>query len=192
MVQAIWDQVQGLLGLGRDSGDLGAIAMVLRAAVVYASALAIVRLGSKRFLSQATAFDVMVAIMLGSVMISAITGSAPFVPTLLAGAALVGLHALLAALAFKSDWFGPLVKGEPVLLVEDGEILEDGMRRTGLSSRDLSQALRQQGKPPDPSKIRLAYLERNGSISIVSSQDRPRILDVSVEDGVQTVRIELG
>jgi uncharacterized membrane protein YcaP (DUF421 family) len=192
MVQAIWEQVQELLALGRDSGNVGAIAMMLRAVVVYASTLAIVRLGSERFLSQATAFDVMVAIMLGSVMSSAITGSAPFVPTLLGGGALVGLHALLAALAFKSDWFGPLVNGEPVLPVEDGEVQEDGMRRTGLSSRDLSQALRQQGKPPDPSKARLAYLERDGSISIVSSQERPRILDVSVRDGVQTVRMEFG
>ena len=47
--------------------------------------LAIVRLGSKRFLSKATAFDVIVGIMLGSVMSRAITASASFFPTLLVG-----------------------------------------------------------------------------------------------------------
>jgi uncharacterized membrane protein YcaP (DUF421 family) len=192
MVQLIWEQIQAFLALGRDVEDVGAVPMAVRTIVVYAFTLAIVRLGSKRFLSQATAFDVIVAIMLGSIMSRAINGSAPFVPTLFGGLALVGLHWLLAVLAFRIDWFGSVVKGDPVLLVKDGRIQEDGMRRTSLSSRDLNEALRQQGKPPDPSKVRLAYLERNGGISVVPSKDQPRILDVSVEDGVQTVRIELG
>ena len=191
MVQGIWEQLQAFLALGRDVQDVGAVAMALRTIVVFAFTLAIVRLGSKRFLSQATAFDVIVAIMLGSIMSRAINGSAPFVPTLFGGLALVGLHWLLAFLAFKTNWFGSVVKGEPVLLVEDGEVQADGMRRTGLSARDLNEALRHQGKPPDPSKVRLAYLERNGSISIVPYKDQPRVLDVSVEDGVQVVRIEL-
>ena len=191
MVQGIWEQLQAFLALGRDVEDVGAGAMAVRTIVIYAFTLAIIRLGSKRFLSQATAFDVIVAIMLGSIMSRAINGSAPFVPTLFGGLALVGLHWLLAVLAFKTNWFGSVVKGEPVLLVEDGEVQADGMRRTGLSARDLNEALRQQGKPPDPSKVRLAYLERNGSISVVPYQDQPRIIDVAVEDGVQTVRIEL-
>ena len=42
--------------------------MALRTIVIYAFSLLIVRLGSKRFLSQATAFDVIVGIMLGSVI----------------------------------------------------------------------------------------------------------------------------
>jgi uncharacterized membrane protein YcaP (DUF421 family) len=191
MVQLIWEQIQAFLALGRDVEDVGAVPMAVRTIVVYAFTLAIVRLGSKRFLSQATAFDVIVAIMLGSIMSRAINGSAPFVPTLVGGAALVGLHWLFAVLAFKTDWFGSIVKGDPVLLVEDGEIQEAGMRRASLSSRDLNEALRHRGEPPDPSKIRLAYLERNGRISVVPYKDQPRILDVSVDDGVQTVRIEL-
>ena len=111
MIQAIWEQVQALLALGHDVEDVGAVAMVLRTIIIYAFTLAIVRLGSKRFLS--------------------------------------------------------------------------------LSRRDLNEALRQQGRPPDPSRIRLAYLERDGSISVVPHQDPPRVLDVSVNDGVQTVRVEM-
>ena len=192
MTQAIWEQVQALLELGRDVADVGAVAMALRTIVIYAFTLAIVRLGSKRFLSQATAFDVIVAIMLGSIMSRAINGSAPFFPTLLGGIALVGLHALLAWLAFHTDWFGSLVKGEPVMLVKDGEVQHEGMRRASLSQRDLNEALRRQGRPPDPSSIQLAYLERDGGISVVPEQGRPRVADVSVKDGVQTVRIEIG
>src|SRR3954454_20461511 len=105
MVQVIWEQFHAFLALGRDVEDVGVVAMMLRTVVIYAFTLAIVRLGSKRFLSQATAFDVIVAIMLGSIMSRAINGSAPFFPTLLGGVALVFLHAFLAWLAFHTDWF---------------------------------------------------------------------------------------
>ncbi len=190
MVEAVWEQIQTLLALGVDVEDVGGVAMALRTVVIYAFTLAIVRLGSKRFLSQATAFDVIVGIMLGSIMSRAINGSAPFLPTLAAGAVLVAMHWSLAYLASRTDWFGTQVKGSPVLLIEDGAVQPDGMKEAGLSRRDLAQALRLQGQEPDPSKVRLAYLERNGNISVVPYKDQPRILDVAVEDGVQIVRIE--
>ena len=191
MLQAIADQIQTFLGYDRDVGDVNAIQMALRTVLIYAGTLLLIRLGSKRFLSQATAFDVIVGIMLGSVMSRAINGSAPLVPTVLAGAAFVGLHWLLSVLAFRVSWFGPIVKGKPVLLIKDGEIQRQGMRETGMSEHDLTQALRLQARQTDPSKVELAYLERGGSISVVPRRDEPRIIDVSIADGVQTVRIEI-
>jgi uncharacterized membrane protein YcaP (DUF421 family) len=191
VVQAVWESVQAVLALGLDVSDVGPVPMALRTMLIYAFTLAIVRLGSKRFFSDATAFDVIVSIMLGSIMSRAINGSAPFLPTLFAGAALIGMHWLFAVLAYRTDWFGSLVKGEPILLVRDGEIQQQGMRRGRLSHRDLAEALRMQGKAPDVTKIRLAYLERNGRISMVPAEGEPRVFVVSVEHGVQTVRVEL-
>ena len=191
MLQAVWEQFQILLGVGRDAGDLGAIQMVVRTLFVYGFTLAIVRLGSKRFLSKATAFDVIVGIMLGSIMSRAITEPASLFSILMAGGTLVGSHWLIATLAFRFDWFGSLVKGNSVLLIEDGKIQKDGMRQAGLSDHDLKQALRMQNNHTDPANIRRAYLERSGSISVIPFEGEPRVLDVSVADGVQTVRIEL-
>jgi len=192
MLQALWEQVRGLLGLGSDTGDIGAVGTALRTIIVYGFTLAIIRLGSKRFLSKATAFDVIVAIMLGSVMSRAIDGSTPFFPTLLAGFVLLALHWLFAVLAYQTDWFGSYVKGERVLLIEDGDIQREGMRRGSITHDDLTQAIRLKTNQTDPSKIRLAYLERDGQISVIPFKREPRVLDVSVGDGVQTVRIELG
>jgi uncharacterized membrane protein YcaP (DUF421 family) len=190
-MEALVETVRELLGLGRDIADVDALQMALRTVIIYASALIIIRLGSKRFLSKATAFDVIVAIMLGSILSRGINGSAPFLPTIVAGAVLVGLHWLLAFLTSRLDWFGPLVKGNPVLLVEDGTIREEGMRRAGLSTRDLEEHLRLRANETDISNVRLAVLERNGEISVVPKERAPRVLDVSVEDGTQTVRVEL-
>src|SRR5690606_38172642 len=111
--------------------------------------------------------------------------------TLLGGIVLIGLHTLLALLAFHLDWFGPLVKGNRILLIKDGEVQKKGLRRANLSDHDLDQSLRLQANETDPAQIELAYLERNGRISVIPRKQGPRILDVSVVDGVQTVRIQL-
>jgi len=187
MLQAVAE----FLGYERDIGDVNAIQMALRTVLIFAATLLLVRLGSKRFLSQATAFDVIVGIMLGSVMSRAINSSAPLVPTLAAGAVFVGLHWLLNTLAFHIDQFGAAVKGNPILLVDDGQVQQRGVREAGLSDRDLQQAFRLQGQEPDLSKIRRAYLERDGSVSVIPREQEPQILEVTVADGVQTVRIAL-
>lgn len=192
MLQALWEQVEVLLGVGSDTGDIGAIGTVLRTIIVYVFTLAIIRLGSKRFLSKATAFDVIVAIMLGSVMSRAINSSSAFFATLLAGLVLLAMHWLFALVAYRTDWFGSYVKGQRILLIEDGEIQRDGMRSGSITHDDLTQAIRLKTNQTEPSKIKLAYLERDGQISVIPFKREPRVLDVSVKDGVQTVRIELG
>ena len=152
--------LEDLLGLGLDVADVNALQMALRTILIYTATLAIVRVGSKRFLSQATAFDAIVAIMLGSIMSRAINGSAPFLPTLAAGLILVGLHWLIAAIAYSSDGFGSLVKGEPVLLIKDGRLNEKGLRG---SHKNLEEALRIESHVTEPESVKLAYLERNGA-----------------------------
>lgn len=165
--------------------------MALRTIIIYGLTLVIVRLGSRRILARASAFDVVVAIMLGSIMSRAINGSGPFFPTLLAGAVLLGMHWLFAALAFHTGWMGSLVKGDRVQLIKDGTVQHEGMRRGSITPDDLAQAVRLETGQTDPTKVESAYLERNGRISVVPYKHEPRILEVSVEDGVQVVRIEL-
>lgn len=190
-MQVIWDQIQMLLGFGLDVADVGVGQMALRTILVYIFTLVIVRLGSKRFLAKATPFDVIVGIMLGSIMSRAINGSAPFVPTLVSGVVVLGLHWLLTQLAFHTDWFGSLVKGNPILLVRDGQIQQAGMREAGLSHQDLEQAVRVQANQTGVENIHLAHMERSGSISVIPTQKEPRVIFIPVEDGVQTVRIVL-
>lgn len=57
--------------------------------------------------------------------------------------------------------------------------------------RDLEQHLRLKAGTTDVSSIRLACMERSGKISVVPATHAPHVVNVSVEDGVKTVRIEL-
>ncbi len=173
--------------------------MGLRALLVYLVAISLVRLGEKRFIGKFAserevlhlAFDVILGFMLGSILSGAITGSTPFFPTLAAAAVLVGLHYAFAAIAFRSDWFGTLVKGNTRTLVENGEIQWDAMRSGHISRNDLLGALRQSGSVAGPDAVKTAQLERSGDISVLRAAAEPKVLEVRVEDGVQTVRLRL-
>lgn len=89
-------------------------AAVLRAVLVYIVTLAIVRLGKKRFMGRATAFDVIVGIIIGSVASRAITANASLLPALAAIASIMGLHWLFSAAAIRFPRFGELIKGHRV------------------------------------------------------------------------------
>ncbi len=62
-------------------------------------------------------------------------------------------------------------------------------RHTG--ERDLMGSLRSQAKITDPSQVKEARLERNGQISVIPCDRQPEILQVAVQEGVQTVQIKL-
>lgn len=191
----MWSDLQGILDtlFGTIDADLNAFQMAMRAIVTFVVTVAVVRIGNKRLFGKGTAYDLVVSIMIGSVMSRAITasGSGTMLATWAGGLALIMMHWLLTTLSYHISWFGPLVKGHAVQLVKDGDMLESGMRETGTTEKDLERAMRSDGNVPAVSNIRMSYMERDGSISVVTADSEPRVLDVTVEDGVQTVRIAL-
>jgi uncharacterized membrane protein YcaP (DUF421 family) len=178
------------LGLGTESKEINVAQMALRAVVVYAVTVVVVRLGKKRFMGQATAFDVILGIMLGSTASRAITGTAPFLPALAAAAVLVAMHWLLSGLALRWPGFGTAFKGHDRLLVRDGRIDWATMRRSHMSEHDLWEDLRTKGIS-QLEQVAEARLERSGELSVVQARREPKLVEIGVADGVQTVRIEL-
>lgn len=190
MFEEISKGVRDVLGLGAE--DLTMPQVGLRAFIIYISAILLVKLGEKRFMGKNTAFDVIVGIMLGSILSRAVTGNASFFATLGAGAMLVGFHWLFAVASFYSDRFGTIVKGSDRVLIRDGEIQWDNMRKSHISKKDLELALRSNGKIIDPDDAKEARFERSGDISVIPrDRKEPRVVEVSVQEGVQTIRIEL-
>lgn len=158
------DALQELLGA---PPDLTVAQMSLRALIVFTVTLIYVRLANKRFLGRYTAFDAVLAIILGSVMSRAINGQAPFGRTLVAGAVLLGLHWVVGALALRSPTFSRLVKGRPRLLVRDGRMVADALRGAHITPEDLLEDIRYEAHVGSLAEIETAYLECNGKIGIV-------------------------
>jgi len=161
------DFINMLLGLGNEPKDLTFFQISLRGIIVFTVALFMVRLGDKRFLSKKTAFDAILGFILASMLARVVNGSGAFWPTLAAGFVLVFLHRLLAFATRRWHWLGNLVKGTSDPVIEDGKIVDSGMRRNDLSEHDLLEDLRLNGQVERPSEVKVAFVERNGQISVV-------------------------
>src|SRR5215211_7805736 len=159
--------------------------MGLRAIVVYIVTVLIVRLGKKRFMGRATAFDVILGIMLGSIVSRAVTGNAPLLPALVAAAILVAMHWVFSAIALHWHAFGRAIKGQPVLMVRHGKVDVTVMRKTHMTEHDLWEDLR--GKSvSDLAQVAEARLERSGQLSVIKAEREPKVIEVKVAEGVQT------
>jgi len=79
------------------------------------------------------------------------------------------LHRLIGIAAYYSHTFGILVKGKPVVLVQDGRLMQHNMLWEHISRHDLEEDMRLDVKTEDLSKIQVARLERSGDISFVKA-----------------------
>ncbi len=158
--------MQTLLGIGLEPRYLNYWQVALRGIIVFITGLTMVRVGAKRFLARKTAFDVILAFILASMLARAINGSAAFFPTILCGFVLVLFHRLIAAIAFHWHAFGTLVKGGDDLIIENGQVRPEALRRHYLSERDLMEDLRLKSCD-DPAKVKCARLERSGDVSVI-------------------------
>jgi uncharacterized membrane protein YcaP (DUF421 family) len=198
VVQELWGGIDWALGLNEER--LSSWQVALRALLIYVTALVLVRVGGgRRLLGQHAAFDMVLGIIFGSILSRAVNGGAPFFETLAAGVVLMGMHVIFAVLTFRSHAFGKIIKGTEHILIKDGKFQHEEMARQWISERDIMASLRTKYRIDDPSKIAVARLERSGEISGVEPSEQPqqnntapRIVEVRVEQGVQTVRIEIG
>jgi uncharacterized membrane protein YcaP (DUF421 family) len=159
-----------LLGLSAEPRNLTFLQISARGIVVMIVALVMIRLGSKRSLAEKTVFDATLIVILASVLARAINGNAAFFPTLGGGFVIVFLHRFFASIAVRSHAFGILVKGQPHVIVENGAVHWDVLKRHHISKHDLEEDLRLSAKTEDLSKIRVARVERSGDISFIKKE----------------------
>jgi uncharacterized membrane protein YcaP (DUF421 family) len=153
--------------LGLDASELTTLQMSLRAVIVFSVTLVYLRVANKRFLGRYTAFDAVLAIILGSVISRAVNGHAPFGATLAASGVLLALHWVVSELSMRSHGFSRLVRGAPKMLVENGRMNPDNMRACQISAEDLLEDLRYEAHIGSLAEVESAWLECNGKISVI-------------------------
>jgi uncharacterized membrane protein YcaP (DUF421 family) len=146
--------------------ELSTVQACVRAILVYLILIAYVRVGKKRFLSQATAFDAILVIIIGSVASRAISGTAPFFASLAAAFMLIVMHWIISYFTMDSKTLGDLTKGHDTLIIENGRTHRPGLRSAHMSNEDLAEDLRQQGVER-PEEVKEARLERSGKLSVI-------------------------
>jgi uncharacterized membrane protein YcaP (DUF421 family) len=138
-----------------------------KTAVVLLVLLALYRVLGKRSLANFTVYDLVTVMAVANAVQNAMTSGR--------GEVLVGVvcSATLLLLAFgMSRLFASLpaaervLLGEPVLLIHDGRVLADRLRREHVTPNELQEALRAYGLAA-PKQVEIAVLEIDGSISVV-------------------------
>lgn len=153
--------------IGPDSNAITWWQMSIRGVIGFLFTLALIRAGDKRIFGKSTALDIVMGIILGSIISRAITGNSPFFPALITSAVLVFLHWALSKLSIYTK-IGNIVKGHHQQLVKDGQMLRHTMEKHQITEEDLMEALRTNGSTQEIAKVEAAYLERSGSISVIT------------------------
>jgi uncharacterized membrane protein YcaP (DUF421 family) len=141
--------------------------IVLRAAIVYVLVFAFTRVLGRRELSRLQPFDLIVLIVIGDLIQSGVTQSDLSVTGIVMALGTIGVMQVLTSyLSFRFRRMRPVLQGEPIVLVENGNLIERNMRRERLTHDDLAEKARmsQIGSLAD---IRWAVLETNGDISFI-------------------------
>jgi len=144
--------------------------LVIRAAVVFFFILLITRMIGRRELSSLEPFDLIMLVVIGDLVQQGVTQS----DYSITGALIVisTIAVLTALMAFVNFRFRPLrrvLEGQPVVLVENGRVVERNMRRERLTREELEAEGRQQ-QVPSVADMRWAVLETNGQISVIPKQ----------------------
>ena len=141
-------------------------------ATIYLFLIVALRLVGRRQLAQLSALDLIVVLLLGSAVETAmIHGDLSLPAGLISAGTLLAMNRLLTLVFLHSERLSQLVNGGPLLLVHDGEVVESHCRRVGLTRPDLDAALRGRGYA-DAAEVREAVLETDGTISVVG-QGKP-------------------
>ena len=148
-----------------DSEDVAAVA--ISAVIVYAVLITITRLSGLRSFSQVSGFDFAMTVAIGSIIANGIVDRDP--PALQAILALAVVFLLRYALSFARSRFpsaSRIVDNKPILLIRDGTVLHDNLRKVRMSEHDLLSKLRQHNVF-ELNKVRAAVLESGGDVSVL-------------------------
>lgn len=180
-----------LIGIEQKIAELSIIQVVTRTIIVYGIALGLIRLGKRRFLGGYTAFDILMGFVVGSILSRTITGRENLLSASVVILTLMAIHYVISYFTYHFKDASNIIKNSERQLIKNGEIDQDAMQKSKLGENDLLQALRQKGSVQKPEDVECAFLERDGTITVIPKKAEPKVLEIEVEKGVQTVKIVL-
>lgn len=145
--------------------------IVLRASIVYFVLLALLRVSGKRTVGQFTPFDLLVLVLLGdAVQGSMIAGDESLQGGLILAFTLLAWNRLVGFVTARSESVALVVEGKEDILARNGTVFEEALKKADLTRDDLQEAMRDHSVP-SINKIRLAVLEKDGTITVLGMKD---------------------
>jgi uncharacterized membrane protein YcaP (DUF421 family) len=140
-----------------------------RGLLVYVAMLVVIRLLGKRTVGNFTAFDLLVALMLGEVVDEIIYGDVSLAQGFTAILVVAAAKYLTAWLSAWKHGINKVLEGQPTALVRNGELVREGIRGELMHEKEVMAALRLQGIS-DMREVKLAMMEVDGQVSVIREE----------------------
>ncbi|TAK90971.1 MAG: DUF421 domain-containing protein [Burkholderiaceae bacterium] len=144
--------------------------LILRALLTYGFMIVLLRITGKRQVGQLAPFDLVLLLILSNAVQNSINGGDnSLIGGFISALALVAANYTLSFLTYRSKRIAALIEGRPQVLVHNGHLYTEVMRKEKLTQHELDAALRAAGVSCID-HVHFAILENNGQISV---QGRP-------------------
>ena len=141
--------------------------IVIRAAVAFFVILLLTRIVGRRELNTLEPFDLILLVTIGDLVQQGVTQNDFSVTGLvLAVGTIAALTVLFSYLPWRFQVLRPVLEGEPVILIEDGNVIEKNLKRHRLTQQEVAAEARCQ-QIDSFDGVRWAVLETSGKISFI-------------------------
>lgn len=161
-----------------------------RTILVYIIVLLVFRFMGKREVGELSLLDLVVYVLIAEVAALALDDlKRPFTLAIVPIGLLFLIQYMNALFILKNKPLRDAVDGDPTMVIRNGFILEEEMRKQHYNLDDLFQQLREQGISSVQS-IQYAFLEQSGKLSVFQ-KDRPFILPLIVDGYIDKKHLKL-
>lgn len=142
--------------------------LILRGAVIYLAVFIMMRVAGRRESGGLNTTDLILVVLISEAASVGIGGEATSITdSLIIVATIILLNTALDAASYKWKWASKLLKPRPRPLIVDGVLDRATARHEMLTRTEIDSELRKAGVT-DMADVRLAYVEPDGSISIIA------------------------
>ena len=141
--------------------------IVIRAAVAFVFILVLTRIVGRRELNTLEPFDLILLVTIGDLVQQGVTQNDFSVTGLMLAVGTIGvLTVVFSYLSWRFQQLRPILEGDPVILIQDGNVIAKNLRRNRLTQDEIAAEARSQ-QIDSFDEIRWAVLETSGKISFI-------------------------
>ena len=139
----------------------------IRTVILYSVLIAVIRLMGKRQLGEMEPMEFVVTMLLANLAAVPMQETGiPLLSGLVPILVVLSMELLLSVLVYHSVGARKLLCGKPVILMENGRLLQENLKKTRITPDELTEFLRMEGVV-DLSSVKYAILETGGQISVL-------------------------
>ena len=142
----------------------------MSSACVYAFIVIAIRLFGKKEIAQLSIVDLVFILLISNAVQNAMVGpDTSLLGGLVAAGTLFIVNFVFKFVLYRFPSLSTAVQGSPVILVHEGEVIEENRKKARISIAEIEEAAREHGVP-SIQDVNLAILEVDGNMSIISNE----------------------